>query len=726
MGFSIPDLFEPEVKGVVGDQGSTLTMPNYGEVNDWMGPALRRMVLGLTAEELYRTQPHLRTVVGFVARNVAHLGLKAYGRAGSDSRERLRDDPLAKLLKQPNASMTMYEVLDALASDLALYDRAYWLVGETTLTPSGWLIQPIPPAWVVNRHGGDWLAPAAYTVEFPNGERRRIDAENMLTFHGWNPGRPKDGTSPVHALKQVLAEQVQAWSYREQVWQNGGRVGSVLTRPKDAAWSDAARERFMRDWKDRWTGIDGKKAGGTPILEDGMELKQHRFAAREEEFAEVAKLSLATVAQVYYVNPVMVGILDNANFSNAREFRKSLYGETLGPTLEMIEDRLNTFLVPRVAQADGAYVEFNIEEKLQGDFETQGKLLSTSTGAPWMTRNEARALRNLPRIEGGDDLVTPLNVTLGGQASPQDGVTAGGGGASLASADDIAKRVTAASALIRSGFAPIAALEAVGLNAIEHLGLLPVTVQRPSEPERVDEAAEDALKGIEPGAKHRRRVVAAKAAVTNERAMLLESAFADFFEKQARTVLSRLGAKDPSWWDAERWDAELAEALDDLASTIADQIGHETATELGHDPQGYDTERTKAFLAAVVRSRASAVNKSTRDAIEAILAGEGPEGVTDPAHVFDVAKSARAATLAITLLTVLASFATVEAGKQLGATTKTWEVNSANPRKSHAALNGKTVAIHEKFPNGADWPGDHVLHVDEVAGCMCSVIITYG
>ena len=37
-----------------------------------------------------------------------------------------------------------------------------------------------------------------------------------------------------------------------------------------------------------------------------------------------------------------------------------------------------------------------------------------------MTRNEARAMLNLPAIDGGDELVTPLNVLTGGQASPND------------------------------------------------------------------------------------------------------------------------------------------------------------------------------------------------------------------------------------------------------------------------------------------------------------------
>ena len=32
----------------------------------------------------------------------------------------------------------------------------------------------------------------------------------------------------------------------------------------------------------------------------------------------------------------MVGVLDQANYSNVREFRKSLYSDTLGPWLTML------------------------------------------------------------------------------------------------------------------------------------------------------------------------------------------------------------------------------------------------------------------------------------------------------------------------------------------------------------------------------------------------------
>ncbi len=376
-------------------------------------------VLGQSPAQLYATQPHLRTVISFMGDNVAQVGLQLFNRESDTNRVRVTDDPLNDLLNRPNPDMTQFELLRSLVCDIALYDVAYWIVVQAD-SPSGWMIRPIPPSWVTMKKQGDVFSPQVFTVDPEQGHAVDIKAEDMIVFHGWNPCDPASGVSPIRALKDVVAEQIQAWSYRTQMWKRGGRIGMYLSRPKDAPnWDDKARERFQRDWKEYQD--NGGKAGSSPLLEDGMTMNRVGFSAREDEFLEVTKLSLQTVAQVYHVNPVMVGILDNANFSNTKEFRKMLYSETLGPLMQMVQDRLNTFLVPRVSKASSPYLEFNIQSKLAGDFEEQASVLSTSIGAPWMTVNEGRERQNLPELEGGDRLRVPLNVTEGGQSSPQDG-----------------------------------------------------------------------------------------------------------------------------------------------------------------------------------------------------------------------------------------------------------------------------------------------------------------
>lgn len=380
-------------------------------------------VMGLPPAEVWRTQPHLRTIVTFMARNIAQLGLHTFQIVDENDRQRVRDGAVAGTLKRPNANTTTYELVFGLVADLALYDKAFLHFAADVNAPSGWCLYRIPPDWV-HAQGGDAFAYGEFVVSVNGGsERVTIPAEQIIDFHGWNPVDTRRGSSPVGALKAILAEQMMAVKHRQQVWERGGRVSAVITRPTGpdgkSTWSDAAREAFRKDWRAKYSG-DGPGAGGTPILEDGMTINKMDFNAHEQQFVEAAKLALSTVAAVYHVNPTMVGVLERATQSNMREFRKMLYGDTLGPVLSQLEDRLNTFLVPALDPTPGMYVEFNIAEKLQGDFEEQATALASSVGAPYMLRSEARARLNLPSIPNADELVVPLNVLIGGQANPRD------------------------------------------------------------------------------------------------------------------------------------------------------------------------------------------------------------------------------------------------------------------------------------------------------------------
>lgn len=379
---------------------------------------LQAQAMGKSADTLWKEQPHLRTVIDFLARNVAQLGVHAFEMQGDEGRVRMRDGALPALLRKPNPQQTGYEFWRAVVSDLALYDTAYIMV--LAADDGGFHLRTIRPSWVTNFVGADAYSVAGYVVKFP-GESRSVEvpAENVLAFHGWNPTDELTGSSPVNALRSILTEQIQAQLFREQVWRRAGRVGSYLTRPKDApTWGNEGRTRFKEQWQSAYSN-NGAAAGATPVLEDGMELKRVGFSAKEEEYIDGTKLALSTVAAVYHVNPTMVGLLDNANYSNVREFRRMLYGETLGPIIAHLEGRLNSFLLPMLGYDDpSVYVEFNTEARLRGSFEEQATVMQASIGGPWMTINEGRARQNLPAVEDGDKLIRPLNVTQNGDPNP--------------------------------------------------------------------------------------------------------------------------------------------------------------------------------------------------------------------------------------------------------------------------------------------------------------------
>lgn len=383
-----------------------------------VAPTSVRLSDRLTVEysEIWRCQPQVRTVVSFLARNIAQLGLHVYRRVSDLDRERVTGHPLAELLAKPNPYTTPYRFLESVVSDMAIYDNA--ILPKVKLGGQPRALVRVDPRRVTPL-GDNLFTPTAYEIRGPR-DKVVLPADQVIHLRGYNAADERWGCSPLEALRTTLAEDYQAQLYREQLWRNGARVSGYLERPLDApAWSKEGKDRFRAQWQAQYTG-DGAKPGGTPILEDGMRYVPAGTTPRDAQYAESRKLTREEVTAAYHIPLTLVGILDNATYSNITEQHKIMYQDTLAPWLTMIQQDLALQLVPDFPAVDDLYVEFNLAEKLRGSFEEQAVQLQTAVGAPWMTRNEARARVNLPQVDGGDELITPLNVLEGGQASPTD------------------------------------------------------------------------------------------------------------------------------------------------------------------------------------------------------------------------------------------------------------------------------------------------------------------
>lgn len=652
-------------------------------------------VLGMDAAQLYRTQPALRAVVSFLADNSAHLPLHCYVRESDNSRRRDTTSDLAKLFARPNADSTEHELMRDSASDYWLYGWFIWLVLPDADSDSGWTVTHIPTAWFDEWPTLDGLSPVEYTFTNPETAKRvTVPASDCIRFYGYGPEGPMHPGSAIESLKQVLSEQISAWNYRNSVWKNGGRVSAYLTRPMNAPdWaSTGARSRFIESWKQRYSGDDGDNTGGTPLLEDGMELKTTQFNAREAQWMEATKLSREDVAAVYHVNPSLIWHTDGQTYASAKDNARALYADTLAPFLDMVQERVNAFLVPKIVADGRTYVEFNFDAKLQGSFEERATVLQSSVGRPWLTVNEARAMNNLQAVDGGDQLSVPLNVEVGGLASPND-------------TDPTVERYNAAPA----GFIDAGVI-------YEYPKAAQPSEEKPPMKSRgkPDDLASDQI----------------------------SECLRKFFKRQKRSVLSSIekekaldaeakasGDDFPEWWNADRWNNELAEDLTPLFLAVAKSQGRRTLADIGEDPGDFNDAAIQNYIAAMAAGKAKALNNVTYRQLREALDeehGEGTEGAT-PEGVFEKAEDSRADKSGVSFATAVTGWAVLEAVRQQApnrGAMKTWIVTSGNPRPEHAAMNGETVPYDEAFSNGADWPGDQVLTPEESCNCMCQVEIT--
>lgn len=639
--------------------------PAWEDVAQVLGYDVRTV----TPAGMWKSQPNLRTVVDFLARNTAQLGLHVYERMPDGGRRRAGDTPLAQLLDWVDGDMTTYDLVYATVGDVSLYDVAYWWIMRDQDSPADWSWVRLPPNWVTPHpeHSTPFRV-NAYLVTI-GSEVHTVKAASptsdggIVRVGGYDPSAYVGMSSAVEALRDTLQEQIESTTYRKQVWKRGGRVSAVLERPVDAEpWSDAAREAFREDWYAKYTG-NGSKAGGTPILEDGMKLTRIDFTAQEQQYVESSRLTLQTVAGAYHVNPTMIGQTEGASYSNVREFHRMLYSDTLGPLLRKFTQRMNKHILPILGMDPRRYyVEFNIQEKLSGSFEEQAAVMSTSTGRPWLTVNEARARQNLPAIEGGDELIIPMNVTVGGQASPRD----------TGSQNEV-----------------------------------------PGTPDRATSAPPGAL-----------QLKAPRRTARDEATEAVAEVLAAFWKRQGAALRSKKAGPD---WDTERWDKELTEDLLVVSRDVSLEAALDALKANGEDPNKYNLARTMAYLREASYRTASTVNQSTKEALAEALEAAGDDPELDPyRQVFQDHAEGRAKVWGASLAGFVVGFGVTEAARQAGGSraVKTWRTNSGNPRSSHALMDGETVPVSEPFSNGMDWPGSFGDPA-EVAGCMCSTDVSW-
>lgn len=620
----------------------------------------------MSARELYATQANLHAVVSFLADSVAQLPLKVYVRDGENSRRRDRDSTAAKLLWKPNADQTAYELINALTIELLLMGCAVLWVLPDPDSESGYQLRIIPREWIYNTERNTNYAPDVLKVHTGAGSFIDIPRKEFVQFRMYSPGNPGGYQSPIAALRQTLREQIEADRFRTQIYRSSGRFNAYITRPKDVQpWDDETKKKWLTAFREGW-GQDGSNSGKMPLLEDGMEIKPYQFNAKEAQYAETKQLSREDVAAAFHVNPSLIWHTTTQTYASAKDNARALYADCLGPTLQMLQQRINSFLLPMIGADPSTYVEFDLTEKLKGSFEERASILQSAVGGPWMTRNEARADNNLSPLDGGDELIVPLNVVEGGQASPQD----------------------------------------THMDEQEPMTTEPAKMRKKSEAEKI-------------------RV---KARSTKEEDERMTEILRKFWKRQANSILPKIGAKSASWWDADRWNDELAEDIEPLIDEIADAHGKEIAKALGFE---YDSKRTRKYLEALSKGRAKAINDATYRKLMKALEDDDEDDT--PSRVFDNRQNKDALTFGRMLaLTAAGWAATHEAPKQaedagIHRTVEKMWITGDNPRPEHAMMNGETVPINQAFSNGCEWPGDEGGDPDTTCGCNCSteVIISY-
>lgn len=351
---------------------------------------------------IYERQLWVAVMVNKLARQVARLPLKVYERDG-DARRRVRTGPLVDLLARPGGP-------DTPSGPMRLKQ---WLMTPTLVHGNALLVKHRPARGAPP----DALLPVpwpAVTADLDDSNRpemwkwaRRHRKVTLLdpseVVHvAWEPPDGGLGVSPLVQLGVTLRIEDAAQRHQESSLRNGGRPPSAITIEREfLGLQPEERQQLLANLREDVEAIYGgpENAGRPAILPPGLDWKGIGHTAKEAELIQQRRLTREEVAAVYDVPPPLVGILDNATYSNVSEMHRMLFTTVLGPWITLIEESIQTQVIDPEPAFAGLFVEFDLSEVLRGDLLTEIQALQSAVTNGLMTINEARQVRNLPPID---------------------------------------------------------------------------------------------------------------------------------------------------------------------------------------------------------------------------------------------------------------------------------------------------------------------------------------
>lgn len=218
------------------------------------------------------------------------------------------------------------------------------------------------------------------------------------------------GVNPVIYNASALGKSMAIEDFASEFFEKGGNLKAVLETEGDLG--DDQYEAFMRHFA---------QSGNydTPILEYGIKYKQLAVDPIASKLIESEVFSIDDICRILNIPPHMLAELSRATFSNIEHQNIQFVQYSLRPTIKRVETELEAKLFSEV-ERDNYDVTFDLQGLLRGDTAARSAYYHNAILDGYMSRNEVRELEGLPRIEGLDEMLYPLNTGIVGKETNEE------------------------------------------------------------------------------------------------------------------------------------------------------------------------------------------------------------------------------------------------------------------------------------------------------------------
>jgi len=356
--------------------------------------------------------PAVFACIRVLSDSVASLPLKVFERLPNGGKRPALDHPLYPILKStPNPEITSFGLRELIMLHLGLRGNAYHqIIRDGAFRVLS--LHPLHPDRII-------LLRDKNTGELFYRYQTELQGTRIFRFNEvWRiNGIGADGLigfSPITLHREAIGLSMAMEEHGARMFSNGATVPMVIEHPNKLG--DTARTNLENSFKDRYSGT--VNAFKTPVLEEGMKLKNMGLTSEDAQFLQSRKFELAEIARIYRVPPGMIGDLEQAAFKNSPEQQALAFViHSLRPHLVRIEQTIERDLMS-AKERERFFVQFDIDGLLRGDSKARALLYKSGIIDGWLNRNEVRRKENLNPEDGLDEFLVPLNMGVVG-AEPQ-------------------------------------------------------------------------------------------------------------------------------------------------------------------------------------------------------------------------------------------------------------------------------------------------------------------
>lgn len=315
-----------------------------------------------------------------------------------------RSHPLHYVLREsPNFDQTPLDFFQFVFASIELQGNAYAEI-ERRGNGEVYSLKPIRPDLVTVRRKSNGFLEYEWTDE---GRKKVRDVGDVLHIRG-PMGNALGGVSVLSACHGVFSGAMSAERAASSTFANGlSTSGYFATRPEDSLTKEQ-RDQFNDVLSQNYQGAIN--AGRPMLLDRGLSFHQLSITPEDAQMLDSRKFSGEEICRIFGVPPAMVGYGDkSSNWGTGKEVDVLGFIKfNLRDRIKRVEQALTKQLLSATDRRNGVSISFNLDALLRADTEARFRSYEVGIRMGIYTRNEVRALENMPPVDGGDVITVQM------------------------------------------------------------------------------------------------------------------------------------------------------------------------------------------------------------------------------------------------------------------------------------------------------------------------------